>query len=826
MNTLEPVFFWMLAASLRASILAVVILGIQFVLRHKLPAAWRHALWLPMLAVLVLPVLPEAPFALLPPKVQSSPVAYLTQEVTQESIPTTFDFTASKMVFASPTDTTAPSVVEKRNVFPLIWLVGTCLVLAAGAVGYIRNMRHIRLNATAPDRALQAAIEEAANKVGLNRAPRTLISPAVASPAVTGLVRPVLLLPARFPEGFSAMESRLILLHEFTHLKRFDLPLNWLLCVLQAMHWFNPLLWFAFARMRADREASCDARVLSLEATDRRSEYGGALLKLQCMTPSRFLSLGFVGIFERGSEIKSRIKGIANHHPARLTWKAAGGAIFALLILFGVTQGQEPESSSDGQESRVEAAAEATEAGSGQDRIPKQLDSIISYFELNSATVEEAFQLLERQTQGVKFVLQLPDSAEVGWSVMNGTQIRRHTMAFENLRLSQIVQAICDRSNLRYTMDEDSVILLPGDKENGGPSVPVPKNSDPQELLQQKMKSLIIPSINFNDATVEEAVQLLNQRSQALDTSEADPAKRGVYFRLLSPGAIAGEPVELPKITLQLQDMPLSAVLQHICDAANLYYSVSDKVVILFPGGKRTVNVGAPKNSPAQELLQQKMNSLIIPTINFNNATVEEAIQFLLQQSQALDTNESDPQKRGVNFALQLPDSADASLKVSMRSQNLPLVAALQSICDAANLQFTVTDQAVVISPRNKANGQPAGAFPESSDAREAMLKKLNSTLRPPSFELNHASIQEALELLHSLSQIIDLASEPDPQKRGVNFVVHTKNPPAGEASELSKITLKFDNVTLAEALQSICDATNLTYTVSDHMVTLSPKAE
>lgn len=67
-------------------------------------------------------------------------------------------------------------------------------------------------------------------------------SSAVDSPAVAGLLRPVLLLPASFPQGFSANEARMILLHELTHLARHDLPLNWLLCVLQALHWFNPLL--------------------------------------------------------------------------------------------------------------------------------------------------------------------------------------------------------------------------------------------------------------------------------------------------------------------------------------------------------------------------------------------------------------------------------------------------------------------------------------------------------------------------------------------------------------------------------------------------------
>jgi len=32
----------------------------------------------------------------------------------------------------------------------------------------------------------------------------------------------------------------------------------------QIAHWFNPVIWFAFCRMRADRELACDALALSL----------------------------------------------------------------------------------------------------------------------------------------------------------------------------------------------------------------------------------------------------------------------------------------------------------------------------------------------------------------------------------------------------------------------------------------------------------------------------------------------------------------------------------------------------------------------------------
>lgn len=356
MNSIETVFEWLLTATLRASVLAVVILGLQFVLRRWLPAAWRHALWLPMLAVLLLPAMIEAPFAVLPqittssapsvvvtreksttivssavsPVPEISEAAELTIIAEEGSLPVA----ATAIVAAAPI---LPPATSKLSICAIVWLVGTCGMLVMGFIGYRRNMRRINSHASAPDRVLLASIADAARETGLKRAPQTLISPDVASPAVTGFSRPVLLLPAGFPEGFSPAEARLILLHEFTHLKRYDLPLNWLMCVLHAMHWFNPLLWFAFARMRADREMACDAQVLSIDATDRRAEYGDALLKLQCVAPSRALSLGFVGIFERGSEIKSRIREISAHRPGKVVRQITGGALVSLLMVIGVT---------------------------------------------------------------------------------------------------------------------------------------------------------------------------------------------------------------------------------------------------------------------------------------------------------------------------------------------------------------------------------------------------------------------------------------------------------------------------------------------------------
>jgi TonB family protein len=91
-----------------------------------------------------------------------------------------------------------------------------------------------------------------------------------AGPAVLWAPRPLLLLPADFPERFDADERRLVLRHELAHLRRGD-PLWSLLAELAAaLLWFHPLAWLALPRFRLDQELACDERTLR----DRQAEAG------------------------------------------------------------------------------------------------------------------------------------------------------------------------------------------------------------------------------------------------------------------------------------------------------------------------------------------------------------------------------------------------------------------------------------------------------------------------------------------------------------------------------------------------------------------------
>ena len=54
------------------------------------------------------------------------------------------------------------------------------------------------------------------------------------------------------------------------------------------------------------------------------------------------------------------------------------------------------------------------------------------------------------------------------------------------------------------------------------------------------------------------------------------------------------------------------------------------------------------------EYIQNKLNHIIIPRIEFREATVRDAIDFLKRRSIELDITETDPAKKGVNIVLKL----------------------------------------------------------------------------------------------------------------------------------------------------------------------------
>lgn len=163
--------------------------------------------------------------------------------------------------------------------------------------------------------------------------------PAGSSPALVGLLRPRVALPADFEQRFPPAQRHLILAHERVHLERLDNLWNLLACALAALHWWNPLAWWALRRFRADQELACDAAVLAAHPA-ARADYTQALLAAHDL---HHLGAPLASRWGTTHPLVERIAML--NHPRRLTRSGAAALAAGLLAMAGVAyaaQGEAP----------------------------------------------------------------------------------------------------------------------------------------------------------------------------------------------------------------------------------------------------------------------------------------------------------------------------------------------------------------------------------------------------------------------------------------------------------------------------------------------------
>ena len=190
------------------------------------------------------------------------------------------------------------------------------------------------------DPAFEELFNECTKSLGVRQRVTVIETEEVESPAVYGLWRKRLLLPEGLREELTPGEVRHVLQHELAHLKRRDPELNCLVAALQMLHWFNPVLWFAFARMRADRELATDELALAHTQQRERDAYGETILKVLEGLTQRPALAGLVGIGESKAQIGERIRAIARGS-TRPGWRWAAGVLALVLAGIALTSAQE-----------------------------------------------------------------------------------------------------------------------------------------------------------------------------------------------------------------------------------------------------------------------------------------------------------------------------------------------------------------------------------------------------------------------------------------------------------------------------------------------------
>jgi beta-lactamase regulating signal transducer with metallopeptidase domain len=708
-----------------------------------------------------------------------------------------------------------------QQVISLAWLVGAVGMVLFSFGAFVQTLWRFKRSQVPVSDALLQEIIALAHEIGLRRTPRVWMASAIRSPAVTGLLHPTLLLPAHFEQTLTAREARFVLRHELTHIKRGDLPLNALLYLLLALHWFNPLLWLAFFKARFDREAACDAQVLDRERQAERVAYGHTLLKVENAFSHHGLSLGFVGIFHRGSALRSRIQSIAKQPTHHITMKTTLSLGIALLTFLGITKAAPPDKNAP----QVLIEAKFIEVGDGAKDLLAPFDTAAASSSVSGMLNDVQFSAFLKKVEGAKGVDILstprvttrsgqeakveivrefayrdaegkPATKQLGTTLTvvatkggendidlevspqivelegmikdakSGVEqpVFKERKATANVSITsgQTVVLRFPSTSTKQTIEDRSAGLVTTKTKNvsrhtmlfvtarvvdpvtGKPVDPNPGTE--KSPLQAKLDSIFLPSVVLTDATLTEAVEFLRRKSLDLDTTTTDPSQKGVNM-------IIKENDRTPeaRITLNLKNIPLGEALKYVVEVAGQSYEVKPFGVIIggnHPGGglvtkqwqvpptffagladglgpgkadakgvleANGIQFGSGataafdgetltfRNTPEQVGLMDALVAQsstkrgaqwVLPKVQFQDATLTEAIELLRIKSRELD-----PEKKGLNILVK--PGGDPAASITMQLSNVPANEALRYVAELAGCKLTVEGDVFVITPKD-----------------------------------------------------------------------------------------------------------------------------
>lgn len=339
---METFLLNLLKTSLLGSLAILAMLVLKPLWRERYRAKTRCWLWLAMAAFLLLPVdfsVKNAPVQAAPPKdytlfvgtdktaIQSTDNLFGDMAEKSGQSPAQVRDTIIQRPVTNPEQKTTRYIPVTTILF-YGYLAGAAAFLLYQGISYAHFRRTVRRWKRDVSRADYAAmLSNTARDLGVS-APEMIVCEAISTPAVTGLLRPRLLLPH---ERYDVQELRYILRHELCHLKRRDMLLKLVLLAANAMHWFNPVVYLMLRQADEDIELACDSAATDGLELPERAAYSRTLLAaVQSSVRALPATTCFGGTVER---LKRRITNVLGAQKKR------GLGVVALVLALTLTAG-------------------------------------------------------------------------------------------------------------------------------------------------------------------------------------------------------------------------------------------------------------------------------------------------------------------------------------------------------------------------------------------------------------------------------------------------------------------------------------------------------
>ena len=280
---MNEIFKAVFITSLAGSALAAVISLFRPITKKLFGYSWHYYIWLCVLFVMLMPVRFDV-------KPQTAP-SFVTQTAQTEQTTVGGQPEATENI-AQANTAQKPQRLQKAaaiwgrmiynrmNISAYLWLIGAMALILLNAVRYIRLNIKIRKNGKTV--FCPEISEYTDRKINVR------VWKNIASPFMTGIFRPMLILPET---ELSKEQLHNILSHEMTHFKRHDILYKWFAEFVKCVHWFNPIAWYVSRQIAAECEISCDMAVTKNMSGSEEMSYISTILSLLPTGKSKQLPL-------------------------------------------------------------------------------------------------------------------------------------------------------------------------------------------------------------------------------------------------------------------------------------------------------------------------------------------------------------------------------------------------------------------------------------------------------------------------------------------------------------------------------------------------------
>jgi beta-lactamase regulating signal transducer with metallopeptidase domain len=285
----------------QSALLVIVLFTLDLLLRRRVRAVVRYSVWLLVLVKLVLPPTLALPTGIgywlgnrpsaVAPELQGSPETVgfeLARPPRPEPLQPSNEIPESRLPaqagesegLITPAASSLPPVTWQAILF-LFW-VGGVVAFAALLAQRLRFVKGLVAASTPAGPELLGLLEQCRGQIGVRREVALRMLDTLPSPAVCGLRRPTILMPAPLVERLTPAGLRVALIHELAHIKRADLWINAVQTVLQVIYFYNPFVWLANAMIRRTCEEAVDETVLVTLGGQAR-DYSNTLINISEM---------------------------------------------------------------------------------------------------------------------------------------------------------------------------------------------------------------------------------------------------------------------------------------------------------------------------------------------------------------------------------------------------------------------------------------------------------------------------------------------------------------------------------------------------------------